>query len=213
MLAYHEPNDDQASCRSRRETSSRSCPTRNHYLRTDPRSDRDPPCTSPQAWRRCCRQERTFGHLRAHRRNPCQRGHNIALIVDAGPLYAYVDADDQHHQASLDLLLEYPEPLLVPTLVITEVVYLIATRLGSEAEVRFLGDLASGDLGVEPVAASDWLRIAELVHQYQDLPLGAVDASVVAAAERLQERSIATLDRRHFSVVRPNHVDAFTLLP
>ena len=101
----------------------------------------------------------------------------------------------------------------MPTLVITEVVYLIGTRLGSDAEVRFLGDLASGDLGVEPVAAADWLRIAELVHHYRDLPLGAVDASVIAAAERLNESTIATLDRRHFSAVRPNHVDAFTLLP
>ena len=101
----------------------------------------------------------------------------------------------------------------MPTLVITEVVYLIGTRLGPEAEVRFLGDLASGDLGVEPVAASDWLRIAELVHRYKDLPLGTVDASVVAVAERLNERRIATLDRRHFSVVRPTHVEAFGLLP
>jgi len=97
--------------------------------------------------------------------------------------------------------------------VITEVAYLIGARLGGDAEVRFLGDLASGDLGVEPVAAGDWLRIAELVHRYRDLPLGTVDASVVAAAERLGETTIATLDHRHFSVVRPRHTDHFTLLP
>ena len=96
---------------------------------------------------------------------------------------------------------------------ITEVVYLIGSRLGPDAEVRFLGDLSSGDLGVEPVAAADWLRIAELVHQYRDLPLGAVDASVIAAAERLNAKVVATFDRRHFSVVRPNHVEALTLLP
>lgn len=111
------------------------------------------------------------------------------------------------------MLRDYPEPLLAPTLVITEVVYLIGSRLGPEAEVRFLGDLASGDIGVEPVAASDWIRIAELVHQYQDLPLGSVDASVVAAAERLGEHTIATLDRRHFSIVRPASGNAFSLLP
>ena len=102
---------------------------------------------------------------------------------------------------------------MVPTLVITEVSHLIGSRLGSEAEVRFLGDLASGYLGVEPVAASDWLRMAELVHTYQNLPLGTVDASVIAAAERLDESTIATLDRRHFAVVRPRHIDHFTLLP
>lgn len=101
----------------------------------------------------------------------------------------------------------------MPILVITEVVSLLATRLGTEPEVRFLGDLASGAFAVEPVAAVDWLRIAELVARYRDLPLGTVDASVVATAERLGVTDIATVDRRHFTVVRPDHVAAFTLLP
>jgi predicted nucleic acid-binding protein len=134
-------------------------------------------------------------------------------VVDAGPLYAYVDADDRHHRSSLALLESHPGPLVVPTLVITEATYLIATRLGAEAEVRFLGDLAAGAFAVEPVDTADWLRIAELVGRYRDLPLGTVDASVVAAAERLGIAEVATVDRRHFSVVRPSHIGAFTLLP
>lgn len=89
----------------------------------------------------------------------------------------------------------------------------MATRLGATAEVRFIGDLANGNLIPEPIAAGDWLRIAELVFRYRDLPLGTVDASVVAAAERVNATTIATLDRRHFGVVRPQHVDAFALLP
>ena len=101
----------------------------------------------------------------------------------------------------------------MPVLVVTEVVYLIGTRLGTDAEVRFIADLATGELIVEPVVASDWLRIAELVGRYRDLPLGSVDASVVAAAERLDVTEIATLDRRDFSVVRPSHTAAFELLP
>lgn len=90
---------------------------------------------------------------------------------------------------------------------------MLETRLGQEAEVRFLGDLASGAFSVEPVAASDWLRIAELVWEYKDLFLGTVDASVIAAAERLHIHEIATLDLRHFSVVRPAHVPSFELVP
>jgi uncharacterized protein len=128
-------------------------------------------------------------------------------------LYAYVDADDRHHAESLDLLLHHPGPLVVPVLVITEVAHLIGSRLGSDAEVRFLGDLAAGDFAIEPVMAGDWLRIAELVSRYRDLPLGTVDSSVVATAERLRITRIATLDRRHFSIVRPNHTDSFELLP
>lgn len=90
----------------------------------------------------------------------------------------------------------------MPVLVIMEVTYLLGLRLGVEAEVRFLGDLAAGNLIAEPVVAADWLRIAELVSRYRDLPLGTTDASVFAAAERLGVTEVATFDRRRFTVVR-----------
>ena len=123
-----------------------------------------------------------------------------------------MDRDDRHHAACLGLLESHPGPLVVPSLVITEVAYLVGSRLGPEAEIRFLGDLASGNLITEPVAPSDWLRIAELVGRYRDLPLGTVDASVVAAAERLETTEVATLDRRHLGVVRSD-LGPLTLLP
>ena len=134
-------------------------------------------------------------------------------MADAGPLYAYVDADDGHHAESLRLLREHRGPILVPVLVITEVAYLLATRLGATAEVRFLGDLASGTLTPLEVDPADWLRIAELVKKYADLPLGTVDASLIAAAERLAVTAIATFDRRCFGVIRPHHVAGFDLVP
>ncbi len=134
-------------------------------------------------------------------------------MVDAGPLYAYVDADDRHHAACLALLETHLGPLIVPQLVITEVAYLLATRLGAEAEVRFLGDLASASFSSAPVEPGDWLRIAQLVWRYRDLPLGTADASVVALAERRGITTVATLDRRHFAVVRPSHIGAFYILP
>ena len=101
----------------------------------------------------------------------------------------------------------------MPILVVTEVAYLLGTRVGPDTEVRFLGDLAAGELVTEQVAPGDLLRIAELVAAYRNLPLGTVDASIVAACERVGARSIATLDRRHFSVVRPVHISGFDLLP
>lgn len=135
------------------------------------------------------------------------------MLVDAGPLYAYVDADDRHHVESLSFLREHPGPLVVPMLVIAEVAHLLGSRLGPEAEVRFLGDVAAGDFALEPVEAGDWLRIAELVWHYRDLPLGTVDASIIAAAERLRVAGIVTFDRRRFGVVRPTHASVFDLLP
>jgi predicted nucleic acid-binding protein len=137
----------------------------------------------------------------------------IVLLVDAGPLYAYVDPDDRHHVSCLELLETHPGPLIVPQVVIAEVAHFIGTRLGAAAEVRFLADLAAGSFRTEAVLPTDWPRIAELVSRYRDLPLGTVDASVVATAERLDIVAVATLDRRQFSVVRPAHVAAFDLLP
>lgn len=135
------------------------------------------------------------------------------LIVDAGPLYAAAATEDLHHRRCVDLFKSAPQPLLIPELVVTEVSYLLADRIGPHAELAFARSLARGELLVEPVLEGEWERIAELTEQYVDLPLGVVDASVVALAERHRAGVIATLDRRHFSVVRPNHTTAFTIVP
>jgi predicted nucleic acid-binding protein len=68
--------------------------------------------------------------------------------------------------------------------------------------------LAAGDLNQIDVPAGDLIRIAELMRQYMGFPLGVADASVVAAAERLQASEVATLDQRHFRAVTPAHVTA-----
>lgn len=129
------------------------------------------------------------------------------MIVDAGPIVALVDASDRHHVECRELLETHPGPLVVPTMALAEVVHLVGTRLGPASEIALLGDLATGRFLAEPVAPADWLPIAELVARYRDLGLGAVDASVVVAAKRLGDSAIATLDRRHFEVLRPELPD------
>lgn len=96
---------------------------------------------------------------------------------------------------------------------VAEVSHLVARRGGWAAEVRLLVAMAVGELAVEQFHPADAERTAELVGSYRDLPLGTADASLVAAAERLGVTTIATLDRRHFGVVRPAHVPAFELVP
>lgn len=135
------------------------------------------------------------------------------LVVDAGPLYAAAATRDRNHRRSIELLSSAPRPLVVPVLVVTEVAYLLGDRIGPHAELAFARSLERGELLVEPVLDSDWRRIVELTEQYEDLPLGIVDASVVALAERRALDTIATLDHRHFATVKPRHVDAFTLVP
>jgi predicted nucleic acid-binding protein len=98
-------------------------------------------------------------------------------------------------------------------LVIAEVSYLLARDAGSTVEAEFLRSFTTGFLTVVDLTATDPGRSAELVEQYSDMPLGATDACLVALAERLGIVELATLDRRHFTIVRPHHVDTLTLIP
>ena len=135
------------------------------------------------------------------------------LIVDAGPLYAAAARGDRHHDASVELLTRAPRPLIIPVLVVTEVAYLMGDRIGPKAELAFARSIHHGELVIGQVAASDWGRIESLVDEYADMRLGVVDASVIALAERLKLTTIATLDRRHFSAVRPRHTESLLLVP
>ena len=135
------------------------------------------------------------------------------LIVDAGPLYAAAATRDRNHRRSIQLLTSAPGPLVVPALVVTEVASLLGDRIGPHAEVAFARSLEHGELLVEPVLDSDWRRIAELTEQHADLPLGIVDASVIALAERRDLDTIATLEHRHFATVKPRHIASFSLVP
>ncbi|REK91460.1 PIN domain-containing protein [Streptomyces inhibens] len=103
--------------------------------------------------------------------------------------------------------------LLVPAPVVTETAWLIESRLGAQDEAIFIDLFALGTLEVVDLEPTDYTRVGELLRKYADFPLGSVDASVVAVAERLGLSEIATIDRRHFSAVRPQHVTAFSLLP
>jgi predicted nucleic acid-binding protein len=97
--------------------------------------------------------------------------------------------------------------------VLPEICCLLQTRIGAAAEERFLRAVAEGEFRIEFLDQLDVERAVELVAVYTDMPLGFVDASVMALAERNGTREILTTDRRHFSVVRPRHARRFTLLP
>ncbi len=132
-------------------------------------------------------------------------------IVDSGPLIATANRSDPLHRACLTALADPANHLVIPALCIAEVAYFIQQRQGAEIEARFLRGLEGFD--VQAPLPDDWGRIAELVELYSDFPLGGVDASVVALAERLETDQIITLDRRHFSAIRPRHCSHFQLLP
>lgn len=137
----------------------------------------------------------------------------MALILDTGPLYASLDRSDADHWVCRHLIEEVTEPLIIPSPVLVEVDYWIHTRLHAEVFVALLDDIAAGAYSVANLTDEDYRRIRDLCDRYADADIGFVDAAVMAIVERLNESKLATLDRRHFGLLRPRHVDALHLLP
>lgn len=135
----------------------------------------------------------------------------MPLLLDTGILYALADRRDDWHRRARKLVDGAEAALLVAVTVLPEVCYLLRERLGAAAELRFVESLAARELAVEELRDGDLERCAALLQRYPEI--GFVDASVVAVAERLRLRAIATTDRRHFAPIRPRHTAAFELLP
>lgn len=134
------------------------------------------------------------------------------LVTDTSVVYAALDPSERDHTRCSDLVTS-GSAVALPAPVITETCMLGRSRGNSRAVDALLGSVVDGTVVVVDLEWADYARVRELVSQYSDLPLGFVDAAVVAVAERLEETTIATLDRRHFSVVKPVHCGAFTLVP
>lgn len=137
----------------------------------------------------------------------------MSVIADTGALYALVDASDAWHARVVEWWKRNRHPVLVPVSVIPEVTYLLQTRIGAAAEIAFVRAIAAGEFTTEPVEPEDVDRAADVMEQYADFPLGFVDASLVAIAERVDAREVLTTDRRHFGAVRPRHARGFVLVP
>jgi predicted nucleic acid-binding protein len=134
------------------------------------------------------------------------------LLVDTGVLVAATIVDDPDSEACIRLLKQRHDRVVSCLPVLTEAVYLVRSARPNAA-AGFVRNVVASEIELEQVAGADLARVAELLDQYADLRLDFTDAVLIALAERLGVTEIATLDRRDFSVVRPRHVDAFTLLP
>ena len=133
------------------------------------------------------------------------------VLVDAGPLVAFLDRSDAVHQRVADALAKIREPLLTVWPAVVEAMYLLS--FSRQAQEALWEILETGVVNLLPLDRSDVPRMRELMEKYGDLPMDMADAALVHVAEREGLRRILTLDQRDFSVYRPARKGAFTLLP
>ena len=137
----------------------------------------------------------------------------MALIVDTGPLFAAYDRSDNHYVRCRNLLQKTDEELLIPAPVIAEFDWMCGRRNVSKGPLILLSDILAGAYTVVNLTVEDHARCRELLERYADADIGYVDAAVLTITERLKEPKLATLDQKHFRMLRPSHVESLHLLP
>lgn len=137
----------------------------------------------------------------------------MALILDAGALYAQADRADPGHEAVVEVLEKERGTLITSAVAVAEADYLILTRLGVDVELAFLDDLAEGTFIVECLTRRELGVARNVARRYRDLEPGLADVSLVVLAARHRTTRIATFDERAFRAVVPLYGESFTVLP
>jgi uncharacterized protein len=117
-------------------------------------------------------------------------------LCDTGPLVALADADDPYHVQCVSATTGlWPSPMVTTWPCLTEAMHLLLRVGGIRAQNRLWSLLSDGTLRLYLPQSDEWQRMHELMNQYADMPLDLADASLIAAAERMGERQIFTIDK------------------
>lgn len=135
------------------------------------------------------------------------------MIVHTSALLAWFNEGDEAHGPVAAVVEESQDELVVSPFVIAELDYLVSTRIGVDAELAVLGELCGGAWTIPFFSVTDLAVAARVIERYADQNIGVADASLVVLAERFRTRTIVTLDRRHFTVLRPLDGGRFRVLP
>ena len=135
------------------------------------------------------------------------------MIVDTSALLAYFDTAEPDHKAVSRVIDNSGDFLVVSPYALAELDYLIATRVSVDAEIVALRELSSGAWDLADFDAAELEQATNIIERYRDQRIGLADASNVVLADRYRTRTIVTLDRRHFGVLRPIGGGRFAVLP
>lgn len=137
----------------------------------------------------------------------------MQTLIDSSFLYTVLDRSTPKHALAVNATKQSTTAYLIPDVVLTETAFLFQRAGGVQAVIHFLDVLVAAQWQYEPVTTVDLIRAREIMAAYPDSRLDFVDCCIMAIAERLNVRDIATFDRRDFGIVRPAHCDYFRISP
>ena len=135
------------------------------------------------------------------------------IVLDTGGLYAALDANEALHGRAVAALVAAAPPRAVSPFVLAELDYLIASRVGHQAQLALIDEVARGAYQLELFSSEDVGHAKRIMERYADLRIGLADASVVVLANRHRTLELRCTDERHFRVLRGTGGKPFRLLP
>jgi uncharacterized protein len=137
----------------------------------------------------------------------------VVIVLDTSGLLAAIDSSQRFHEAAKETLGRTVEPLILSPFVLAELDYLLAARVGREAELALLQEVARETYRLAPFSIGNVAEARRIMVQYADLRIGLADASNVVLANRHGTLDVLTLDERHFRAFRGPGGHPFRILP
>jgi uncharacterized protein len=137
----------------------------------------------------------------------------VAILLDTSAVLAAADRADLNHDAAVAWFRRADEPLLLGALTLGELDVLLQRELGTNASLSVVEAIGSGVIRLVCPSVEDLGRAVDLLREAGEHRPRLADAVLVAMAERLGVRRVATFDRRPLAVFRPRHVRALDLEP
>jgi len=134
------------------------------------------------------------------------------LLIDTGPLVAYLDPTDAAHHAVAGSLDDFAGMLCSTSAVITEAMYLLKSNQSGPRRLAEFVQAASIHV-FESAQAQQLFSAVSLMEKYSNVPMDFADATLVLLSDELGSNDIATLDRRGFLTYRTRKGKSFRIFP
>jgi len=135
------------------------------------------------------------------------------IVADTGGLYAALDDNETLHGRAVAALVAATPPRLLSPFVLAELDDLIGTRVGHQAQLALVDEVARGAYQLEPFTSEDLGHATRIMGRYADLRIGLADASVVVIAHRHRTLNLLCTDQCHFRALRGLDGKPFRLHP
>lgn len=131
------------------------------------------------------------------------------VIIDTGPLVAFLVKEETHHHWVIEQFQNLPAPFLTCDAVLTEAFFLV--RKLPHGTAKFFALLNSGLLDIDFSMIAEGPALEKLVHRYANVPMSLADACLVRLSKLHPQTVVFTLDQ-DFQIYRQDGRQPIPLL-